>query len=151
MNSVVHFKGRAVGYKWVRWLGAFWSWGHELCLNRQQRPLIPVRDTSLWFWSPAQHRPSSEHTHKQICTCTHTLAFSTITEFQGRWLCYCCCNTALIQGRSDLSLFFSPSASLDQVLILPLPHEWSTQEELHLLLPHASNVTQVHMLSCSFW
>lgn len=101
--------------------------------------------------STGQAQNTHTHTHKQICTCTRTLAFSTIPEFQGRWLYYCCCNTALIQGRSDPSLFFSAPASLDQVLILPLPHEWQTQEGLHLLLPHASNVTQVHMLSCSFW
>lgn len=66
MNSTVHFKRRAVGCKWVQWLGAFWSWGHKLCLNHQQRPLIPVRDTSLWFRSPAQHRPSSEHTQTNM-------------------------------------------------------------------------------------
>lgn len=40
---------------------------------------------------------------------------------------YSCCNTDLIQGRSDPSSFLSTSALLDQVLILPSPHEWETQ------------------------
>lgn len=38
-----------VGCKWVRWLGAFWSRGWRLCLNHQQGPFFPVKDTSLWF------------------------------------------------------------------------------------------------------
>lgn len=37
---------------------------------------------------------------------------------------YSCCNTDLIQGRSDPSSFSSAPALLDQVLIRPSPHEW---------------------------
>lgn len=120
MDSVVHIKWHApLALSGCDDWGPFWSWGRELCLNRQQRPLFSVKDTSLWFGRSLG--TGQAHTH------THTLSFSSIIGFWGRWLYYSCCNTDLIQGRSDPGSFSSTSALLDQVLILPPPHEWETQ------------------------
>lgn len=128
MNGVVHINWHApLAVSGCDDWRPFEAGGYGLSLNHQQRPLSPVKDTSLWFPSQARYRPSSVYTCKQTHTWTHMLAFGTITGFRGRWLYYCCCNTALIQGRSDPSPFYSTSAPLDQILILPRPHEWSTQ------------------------
>lgn len=49
---------------------AFEAVAMVLCLNRQQRPLSSVRDTSLWF--------GRAHTRKQSHACTLSL-FSSVT------------------------------------------------------------------------
>lgn len=104
-------------------------------------------------WSQPRHRPSSAHTNKH--TQAHirypSVVFQGCWVGVGGWLYYSCCNTDLIQGRSDPSSFFSTCAPLDHVLILHSPHEWRHKEELHSLLPHTSHVTQVQMLSRSSW
>lgn len=51
---------------------AFEAVAMVLCLNRQQRPLSSVRDTSLWF--------GRAHTRKQSHACTLSL-FSSVTGF----------------------------------------------------------------------
>lgn len=43
--------------------GPFEAGGRGLCLNRQQRPLFPVKDTSLWFRSQAQRTLTNKYTH----------------------------------------------------------------------------------------
>lgn len=117
----------AVGCKWVRWLGAFWSWGRELCLNRQQKPLFSVKDTSLWF-SCSLDTGQAQHTQTNAHIRYPSVVFQDwVVGGWGGWLYYSCCNTDLIQGRSDPSSFFSTSAPLDHVLILHSPHEWETQ------------------------
>lgn len=115
MNGVVHINWHApLAISGCDDWGPFEAGGHGLSSNRRQRPLSPVKDTSLRFPSQARRRPGSAYACKQTHTRAHMLAFGTITGFRGRWLYYCCCNTALIQGRSDpspLPLHFGSAGS----------------------------------------
>lgn len=84
----------AVGCKWVRWLGGLLKLGPWAVFqpSAETQHLCKGHQTVVWFQPP--HKQT--HTHMQ----THCPLYF-YRGFWGRWLYYSCCNTGLIQVRSD--------------------------------------------------